>query len=200
MKYIIHLPKDYSGKNRNHPLIFFLHGALEKGNDLNLVRKHGPVNYAEKHDDFPFIIIAPQCALNKTWEEKELKKLLDEIIAKYRVDTSQLYCTGLSMGGFGTWKMAIKYPDLFAAIAPVCGGGNPYRAADIKHIPAWVFHGAKDKIVPLEKSEIMVNAMKAAGAKIKFTIYPEAGHDSWSETYNNPELYNWFLEHSLYSG
>ncbi|MBT3194430.1 MAG: prolyl oligopeptidase family serine peptidase, partial [Verrucomicrobia bacterium] len=103
-------------------------------------------------------------------------------------------CTGLSMGGFGTFALAAESPNRFAAIAPVCGGGEPKSARTIAHIPARVFHGAKDNVVPLKRSQDMVEAIKAAGGNVSLTIYPEAGHDSWTETYANPELYEWLLQ------
>jgi predicted peptidase len=122
---------------------------------------------------------------------------LDEVIAEYRIDEQRIYLTGLSMGGFGTWRLAMAYPDRFAALAPVCGGGDPDQAHLVAHLPTWVFHGAKDDVVSIENSKKMVAALKKAGCDVKFTIYPDAGHDSWTETYNNPELYDWFLDHSI---
>jgi predicted peptidase len=107
-----------------------------------------------------------------------------------------VYLTGLSMGGFGTWSLAAAHPEKFAAIAPICGGGEPRTARRLKSIPTWVFHGAKDPTVPLARSEAMVQALKKAGGDVKFTVYRDAGHDSWTETYNNPKLYEWFLAHS----
>ncbi len=126
---------------------------------------------------------------------KALNDLLDKIIAEDRVDADRVYLTGLSMGGYGTWDWAIQSPDRFAAIAPICGGGNPDKVRAIRSMPVWVFHGAKDPTVPIAESEKMVKALKKAGSNVKFTVYPEAGHDSWTETYNNPELYKWFLSH-----
>jgi predicted peptidase len=120
--------------------------------------------------------------------------LLDDIIRTYRVDRDRVYLTGLSMGGFGTWDLAAAHPEKFAAIAPICGGGNPQNAKKLARLPIWVFHGAKDPTVPIERSREMVEALKAAGANVKFTVYPEAQHDSWTETYNNPEFYQWLLE------
>ena len=99
------------------------------------------------------------------------------------------------MGGFGTWALAAAHPERFAAIAPICGGGDPKQAERLKDLPIWVFHGAKDPTVPLARSEEMVKALKEAGGEPKFTVYPDAGHDSWTETYDNPELYEWFLAH-----
>jgi predicted peptidase len=122
--------------------------------------------------------------------------LLDEVQSKYKVDPDRVYLTGLSMGGFGTWETATQYPERFAAIVPICGGGRPYTVARLKNLPTWVFHGEKDNVVPIKRSEEMVDALKKAGGDVKFTRYPEAGHDSWTETYNNPELYDWFLKHT----
>ena len=119
---------------------------------------------------------------------------LDEIVSRYRIDEDRIYLTGLSMGGYGTWALAIAYPDRFAAIAPICGGGRADQVARISHVPTWVFHGALDSGVPLSRSVTMVDALKKAEGNVKFTIYPNAKHDSWTETYNNPELYGWFLE------
>ncbi len=124
-----------------------------------------------------------------------LTGLLDEIDEKYAVDSERIYLTGLSMGGYGTWSLACTYPDRFAAIAPVCGGGMPYIARNLKNVPIWAFHGAIDKVVPLKRSEEMVKAVKAAGGNAKLTVYPYADHDSWTVTYDNPKLYDWFLEH-----
>jgi len=125
-----------------------------------------------------------------------LNALLDHIVSLYRIDEERIYVTGLSMGGFGTWYMAAAYPDRFAAIAPICGGGDPESAGRIAHLPVWVFHGAKDETVRIKKSEEMVAALKKVGGKVKFTVYPDLGHNSWDATYGNPELYKWFLEHT----
>ena len=199
LDYLFYLPKDYSNTTKNYPLILFLHGAGERGDDLELVKIHGIPKIAEQQKDFPFIAISPQCPADKWWVDpwliEALNALLEETIASYRVDESRVYLTGLSMGGFGTWALSMMYPEKFAAIAPICGGGMPWMAFRIKNIPVWAFHGAKDETVPIEKSEEMVAALKKIGGNIKFTIYPEAGHDSWTETYNNPELYGWFLKH-----
>jgi len=124
-----------------------------------------------------------------------LNGLLDEILASYKVDRDRVYLTGLSMGGFGTWALAAAHPERFAAIVPICGGGNPADAGRLKDLPIWVFHGAKDRAVPLERSEVMVNAIRKAGGSPKFTVYPEAGHDSWTGAYTDPELYKWLLKH-----
>jgi predicted peptidase len=193
MRYLLYLPKDYEQQD-SWPLLLFLHGAGERGDDLDLVKKHGPPMLIERGQEFPFIVVSPQCPTNRRWEPFELAALLDEIVEKHRVDQDRIYVTGLSMGGFGTWSLAAYQPDRFAALVPICGGGEPIMARLLRPIPTWVFHGAKDAVVPLERSTIMVEAMKKAGGDVKFTIYPEAGHDSWTDSYANPELYEWLLQ------
>ncbi|MEI6105610.1 MAG: prolyl oligopeptidase family serine peptidase [Opitutae bacterium] len=151
-----------------------------------------------------FIVVSPQCPDGQWWDDDTILALLDEMAARYRVDPRRVYLTGLSMGGFGTWSVGLKHPERFAAIVPICGGGQPVdarRAAREKkpallNLGVWAFHGAKDPAVPLAESERMVAALKEVGATdVKFTIYPEAGHDSWTESYGNPELYTWLLQH-----
>ncbi|MFZ2148660.1 MAG: prolyl oligopeptidase family serine peptidase [Sedimentisphaerales bacterium] len=195
--YLLFLPEDYGKKKQRWPLIMFLHGAGERGSDLNKVKVHGPPKIIEDQKDFPFIVVSPQCPEDDWWTEKVevLINLLDDIVSRYKVDKERIYLTGLSMGGYGTWSLASAYPERFAAIAPICGGGSRAMAMRLKDIPIWVFHGAKDKTVPLKESEEMVNAIRNRGGNVKLTIYPDAGHDSWTETYNNQKLYDWFLEH-----
>ncbi len=193
--YLLHLPKEYSKVAKRWPLIMFLHGAGERGNNLELVKRHGLPKVIKDYEEFPFIVVSPQCPKGQWWDEQTLIGLLDELEAQYVVDTNRVYLTGLSMGGFGTWSLATKYPDRFAAIAPVCGGGYPYLAYRLAKVPIWAFHGAKDRRVPLYESKRMVEAVKHFGGQAKLTVYPRAGHDCWTETYDNPELYNWFLEH-----
>lgn len=200
VNYLLYLPENYADAKEKWPLMLFLHGAGERGDDLDKVKTHGPPKLiAEEKRQFPFVIVSPQCPEDGWWTAEtqidQLNALLDDIVSRYRIDKERIYVTGLSMGGFGTWSLAMAYPDRFAAIAPICGGGNPKNVARISHIPTWVFHGAKDRTVPLSQSEEMVNALKEAGSNVKFTIYPDAGHDSWTDTYNNPELYTWFLMH-----
>jgi len=196
INYLLYLPNGYDqDKEKTWPLILFLHGSGERGDDVNLVKVHGPPKIMETKN-LPFIVISPQCPIGEWWTSEILMELLDAVIIWNRVDTSRVYLTGLSMGGYGTWSLAIQYPDKFAAIAPICGGGDPSQAEKIKHIPTWVFHGAKDKTIPLIKSKEMVEALQKVNGKVKFTVYPEANHDSWTETYQNKELYDWFLKHS----
>lgn len=206
LDYLLALPKDYDSQD-SWPLVLFLHGAGERGNDLNRVKVHGPPKLVEAGKEFPFILVSPQCPNEPQgsggrrrggwWEPVALTAMLDDIVARHKVDRNRIYVTGLSMGGFGTWNLAAHTPYRFAAIAPICGGGDPRTCERIAGIPAWVFHGGKDNVVPLDRSQQMVDALKAAGNDAKFTIYPDAGHDSWTETYDNPEFYEWLLSHSL---
>ncbi|MCX7009947.1 MAG: prolyl oligopeptidase family serine peptidase [Kiritimatiellaeota bacterium] len=199
LKYLLYLPEDYAQSKKKWPLILFLHGAGERGDDVQVVAKHGPPKLVAAGKQLPFIIVSPQCPQRDWWSNDlqiaALDGLLKEIVSNYRVDTDRLYLTGLSMGGFGSWKLATEYPTRFAAVAPICGKGDPTKAKLIKDLPIWVFHGAKDPVVPIANSKDMVDALKQCGSDVKFTIYPDAQHDSWTETYNNPELYTWFLQH-----
>ncbi|MFV1967422.1 MAG: prolyl oligopeptidase family serine peptidase [Pirellulaceae bacterium] len=193
MGYLLYLPKDYD-KQESWPLVLFLHGAGERGDDLELVTVHGPPKLIAEGKDFPFIVVSPQCPKDRWWQHTELTALLDHIVKTHKVDEDRIYVTGLSMGGFGSWRLAAYTPNRFAAIAPICGGGETYWTRRFPHLPVWVFHGAKDTGVPLERSQQMVDALKNAGGKPKLTVYPEAGHNAWTETYNNPKFYEWLLE------
>lgn len=193
LDYLLYLPTDYAQKD-SWPLLLFLHGAGERGENLDQVTFHGPPKLIAAGKDFPFIVVSPQCPKDRRWEPFELSALLDEIVEKHKVDRERIYVTGLSMGGFGTWSLAAFSPDRFAALVPICGGGDPMFARRISHVAVWVFHGAKDPTVPLERSEKMVEALKRAKGNVKFTVYPEAGHDSWTDAYNDPELHKWLLQ------
>lgn len=194
IKYLEYMPQVHEG-SQELPLLIFLHGMGERGDDLNKLKVHGPPSFLEDKADFPFITISPQCPDTTVWNEKILLPFYEEIIEKYPVDKNRIYLTGLSMGGFGTWRSIVAEPNLFAAAVPICGGGNPENLEAVKSMPIWVFHGAKDDVVPIIRSEEMVNKLKGLGSTVKFTIYPEAGHDSWTKTYANPKLYEWFLSH-----
>lgn len=204
VNYLLFLPEGYEAKSaKTWPLILFLHGIGERGNDPWKVKVHGPPKVAEKMSNFPFIVVSPQCPNGEWWSNDKLLALLDKVIAKYSVDTNRVYLTGLSMGGFGAWNLALEFPERFAAVAPLCGGGNPYfphaynarRKAALHSLPFWAFHGDKDPAVAVEESERMVDALRKLGCDVKFTVYPGVGHDCWTQTYNNPQLYEWFLDH-----
>ena len=198
LKYLFFLPKDYySAKKTAWPLILFLHGMGERGDDLELVKIHGIPKIVKAQTDFPFISVSPQCPIKYVWRDKKMLQAVEDLLLKivkyYRVDKTRIYVTGLSMGGRGTWALAAHRPDLFAAAVPICGGGDPATANLLTDSPIWVFHGALDEVHLPEESEKMVRALEKAGGKVRYTLYPEAYHDSWTETYDNPALYDWLL-------
>ena len=196
-KYLLSLPDGYTEQpKKKWPVLLFLHGAGERGDNLALVKVHGPPKLIAQGQTFPFIVVSPQCPANDWWRPDALAALLDEIERLYRVDKRRIYLTGMSMGGFGTWASALEFPHRFAAIVPICGGGHWWVASRIKHLPVWVFHGKKDSIVSHERSAEMVAALRQCGGDVKFTTYPNAAHDSWSATYTNPKLYKWLLSHA----
>ena len=196
--YLLYLPTDYDKDTAMRwPLMLFLHGAGERGRDLELVKKHGVPRRVEEGADFPFIAVSPQCPTDSRWASLRgiftLEALLDDVERRYRVDPDRVYVTGLSMGGAGTWMLAAELPHRFAAAAPICGRGDTFWARALTHLPIWVFHGAKDPTVPIARSEEMVEALQRQGGNVRFTVYPEARHDSWTETYNNPAFFDWLL-------
>ena len=204
--YQLYLPDEYdSEKDKEWPVILFLHGAGERGDNLELVKKHGPPKLAHQGKYLPFIIISPQCPKNELWDNISLVALLDHLLDSYKCDRSRVYLTGLSMGGFGTFSLGLTHPDKFAAIAPICGGGEWIRVYGAKRakpeafktLAVWAFHGLKDGVVLPSESQRMVDTLKKAGCEdVKLTLYPDAGHDSWTITYENPKLYDWFLKHT----
>lgn len=196
LKYSLYLPNEYGqDKSRRWPLVIFLHGAGERGDDLEKLKVHGPPKLVAHGKQFPFILLSPQCPDGTWWNNEidELVNLIDNIEENYRVDKSRIYLTGISMGGYGSWGLAAAQPERFAAVAPICGGGDPKTAHLIKDIPIWTLHGDKDPTVPLAKSQEMVDAIRAAGGNPQFTIYPRIGHDSWTRTYESDEFWGWLM-------
>jgi predicted peptidase len=194
LSYLMYLPEDYGKPGQDWPLMIFLHGAGERGDDIALVKKNGPPMLLEQGKHFQFIVASPQCPAGKRWRVDVLSVFLESLLDFLQVDTSRIYLTGLSMGGQGTWNWAKAEPWRFAAIVPICGRADTTKAGNIKDLPTWVFHGAEDDVVPISDSKEIVEYLKKLGSPVKFTIYPEAGHDSWTETYANPELYEWLMQ------
>jgi len=198
---------------KEYPLVIFLHGAGERGTDNEKPLVHGLPQFCtkENREKYPCYLIAPQCPDGARWVEVDwsaashampkepsepMKLLLDLIAATMKdrpIDAKRVYATGLSMGGFGTWDLLARKPDLFAAAAVVCGGADEATAATVKGIPVWVFHGAKDGAVKPSRSRNMVAALEKVGAKPKFTEYPTVGHDAWNPAYKDPELFAWMF-------
>jgi predicted peptidase len=196
-RYLLALPEGYETDTaKRWPLIVFLHGAGERGEDLKLLLKHGPPKLIDQGKDLGAIVVSPQVPTVQIWEPHGVKALTDEVTATLRVDKQRIYLTGISMGGFGTWETAFAYPDTYAAIVPICGGtGVRWLLAErLKHLPAWIFHGAKDTVVPPENSEKIHAALKKSGSHARMTIYPDAGHDSWTAAYADPELWLWLMQ------
>ncbi|MEJ2512566.1 MAG: PHB depolymerase family esterase [Anaerolineales bacterium] len=207
LQYLLYTPKNYHSSEKDLPLVLFLHGIGERGTDLELVKLFGIPKEIENGVEFPFLVVSPQCPEDTIWanELDALHALLGHIIETYRVDTSRIYLTGLSMGGNGAWHLAASYPSMFAAVVPICGWANtligfPERIKVLRDVPVWVFHGEKDEIVPLKGSQELVDVLKANQGNVKFTVYPNTDHDSWTQTYANPELYEWLLQQRTVSG
>ncbi len=197
-KYALFVPHDYKG-DKPYPLILFLHGSGETGTDgkKQTYVGLGPVLRMQEKA-FPCFVLMPQ-SQERTWQadSKDAQRalaILDLVMKNYKIDDKRLYLTGLSMGGFGTWSLAAKYPDRWAAIVPVCGGGDPDQAKTFKDVPCWVFQGDADTAVTPDHSRKMVEALKAAGGAPKYTEYAGIGHNSWEMAYNTPELYEWLLQ------
>ena len=197
MPYLLHFPKGYRRDGPSWPLLMFLHGAGSSGTNLDRVKRNGIPSMLPPPAGSPldqFIVLAPQ-SRRRGWDPVKLDALLTDAVGRYQIDEDRIYLTGLSMGGYGTWALAAAYPKRFAAIVPICGGGRPATANALKALPIWVFHGAQDDVVPLSRSEAMVRAIEQLGGKVRFTIYPDTGHNAWEEAYDDPKLYQWLLQH-----
>lgn len=193
MQYVIEYPEKYV-KGKRFPIIVFLHGAGTRGNDINVLRNNPYFQITGKYVDFPFMTVAPLCSCD-TWFDmfETLERFIRKIIEEEYADKKRIYLMGASMGGYATWQLAMSMPELFAAIVPICGGGMYWNAARLVNVPVWAFHGKKDPIVFVEESEKMVAAINQNGGDARLTIYPNNGHDAWSDTYSNPEVYKWLL-------
>ena len=196
--YLLHLPEDY-GKDpdKKWPVIFYLHGRHASGKNLESLERYGLPYYLEKGKKIDFIVISPQCPWNKNWASEDwFNPVYDEVAAKLKVDDSRVYLIGMSMGGFGTWAVANRMPERFAAISPMCGGADVKWADQLSKVPTWVFHGTADRSIPISRSEVMVKALEKLKAEIKFTRLKNMGHDI-SKQFNDDNLYSWLLQHSL---
>ncbi|MFA5262628.1 MAG: PHB depolymerase family esterase [Opitutaceae bacterium] len=195
-RYLCYLPPSYqSDTSTQWPLMVFLHGSGETGTNLDLVAIHGPPMLIEQGRDYPCIVVSPQ-STSYGWSSAALDSFIKDLAQKYRVDPNRIYVTGLSMGGYGTWNLATYDPSLCAAIAPICGGGNPSLAYLLKDMPVWAFHGALDPTVSVSQSQAMIDAIRQAGGDPLFTIYPDGGHNVWTVTYADEQLYTWMFAQS----
>ncbi len=197
------------------PLVIFLHGAGERGDDNEVQLVHGMKDFASdaNRSAFPCYVLAPQCPKNQSWasidrirekptlaeDPSEALGLVVDLVAQlqkeFPIDSQRIYITGLSMGGYGTWDAIQRHPEMFAAALPICGGGDSSaeKVAPICQLPIWVFHGGADNVVPAERSRELIAALKDAGGEPKYTQYQGVGHDSWTATYSNPEVMKWLF-------
>jgi predicted peptidase len=189
------LPRGYGADPaRRWPLMIFLHGSGERGDDIAKVKVHGPPKIAERDPALPFVIVSPLLPADQDWDIAKLDALLDHAVATLQVDPARIYLTGLSRGGHATWRWAAAEPWRFAAIAPVAGRGDPGVACALARLPVWAFHGDRDDVVAPEGSFAMVRAIRACGGSPRLTIYPDLGHNAWDPSYDDPALYLWLLE------
>jgi len=207
LSYLLCVPPDAGQPPDGWPLLLFLHGAGERGDDLAQVRVHGPPKLLDSIPELArCVFVAPQCPADSWWRTETLLALLDEVRAQTRVDPTRIYVTGLSMGGYGTWNLLARRPDLFAAAVPICGGGDIGRLIpdlgsgfdlagllEAKDVPIHAFHGEADPVIPVEESRLLVRALREVGGRVELTTYPGVEHDSWTRTYARPELYAWIF-------
>ena len=195
LRYLICYPDGFQ-EDAHHPILFFLHGAGTRGNSMELLMENPFFQEIRKLPTFPFVVVAPLCSEN-TWFEmwERLMALAKHTASLPYTDRNRMYLMGASMGGYGTWQLAMSLPEYFAAIVPICGGGMFWNAPRLVNIPVWAFHGGKDPVIPVEESRKMVDAVNRAGGSARLTIYPENGHNAWSDTYSNPEVFSWLLGH-----
>lgn len=201
LRYLLWLPVGYDdAAAQPWPLILFLHGSGERGDDVARVLEYGLPQRLAQGFALPAIVAAPQCPLQSDWtlQDDALLALLDELCATYAVNQRRIYLTGLSMGGRGAWRLAASNPDRFAALVPICGRRpDGVRSAEtlrpLCNLPTWVFHGAQDQVVPVEEGDAMVAALRGCGADVRYTRYADVDHDAWTAAYAEPELYGWMF-------
>jgi predicted peptidase len=209
------LPPAELEKGRRYPLLLFLHGAGERGQDNERQLYHGGQCLAEAsfRRDYPAWVMAPQCPEQRYWVEMDWRRgedrqraqpaaplqqclaAIEALQEEVAIDRRRMYVMGLSMGGFGTWDLVSRFPGRFAAAVPICGGGDPRRAPELRDTPLWVFHGADDPVVPVEYSRRMVEAIRGAGGTPRYTEYERTGPNSWDPAFREPELFAWLFSH-----
>lgn len=198
--YLLYLPKEYTTEKKKYPLVIYLHGSSQKGNDINKLKTYGPPQLVDKGRDFDFIIVSPQCPAGvRNWSaENWFESLFAELNSKYEIDPDRIYLTGVSMGGGGTFDLAKRYPDKFAALVPLCAWDSDVtNLCSIRHIPTWTFHGKQDAVVPVSETEEKVKKLRDCKGKIELTVLENEGHSiQW--LYEKQDLYNiydWMLKH-----
>ena len=196
--------------NQRYPLVIFLHGSGERGNDNVINLKYiAPLFLQDKNrKEFPCYVLIPQCPANERWTYTDwyqepteplstLMNLIDSLKKNPSIDSKRIYIMGLSMGGYGTWYLITRFPDTFAAAVPICGGGDWNQAKEIAHVPIWAFHGSDDAVIHPDQTRIMIKALKKNGGKPKYTEYKKTGHDSWTPAFQEPQLLPWLFKQQL---
>lgn len=200
-KYLLYLPDNYSEQpSQKWPLLLYLHSSDARGQELKGVEQEGLPFILRSGTKLPFIVVAPLCPPDEWWDSRwsveNLNVLLDELLDKYRVDSSRIYLTGWSMGGAGAWRLASQYPSRFAAVVPICGKSQLKFVDSLRDTPVWAFHGDKDTVVAVRESQKMVDGLKKLGGEAQLTVFPDTGHEAWPQVYSDPLLYEWLLKHS----
>lgn len=203
LNYLLYLPRDYGKVRKRWPVILYLHGGSQRGDDPAVLKGYGLPKLLESRKDFPFVVVSPQCPAGEIWSDAgALVKLLDEVAARYAVDEARVYLTGISMGGYGTWYLAYKHPERFAAIAPLA----PYSpitywasSGRLLGTPVWMFHGEKDEVTPLGEASEMARLLKQAGGDVRLSVLEGQGHGI-ADVYEDERLYEWFLRHRRGAG
>jgi predicted peptidase len=204
--YLLYIPEGYGqDSQKNWPLILFLHGSEERGDDIELLRRNGLPKVLDEGRELPCLVVSPQCPAGMWWWPRVhvLSAFLDRIQLMYPIDTQRVYLTGLSMGAYGVWALALREPQRFAALVPIAGGywdgknSLPQNICDLENVPIWVFHGERDNIILPWESKTLVEALDKCGGNVRYTLYPEADHQqSWEQAYADPALYEWLLQQS----
>ena len=193
LRCVVTVPDGYASASARWPLIIFLHGSGERGADLEAVKKHGPPKLVAAGAAWPAVLVSPQLETGARWNPADLHALANLLKARMRIDPDRVLATGLSLGGMGVWDWAAAYPGDLAAIAPVCGYGDPKQACQVIKVPVRAYHGDADTVVPLAAQQASVDALRACGGTVDFIIYPGVGHNAWDPAYNDPELLPWLL-------
>ena len=196
LKYTVQLPKGWS-EEKPYPVIILMHGAGTRGADLNNIKDNPFFHITGQWTEFPCVVAAPLCEAEKTWFDyfETLREFTQFISQESYADPERIYLMGASMGGYAVWQMAMSDPQRYAAIVPICGGGMYWNASRFVSLPVWAFHGDSDTVVYTEESRKMVEKIQKAGGDAKLTIYENCGHNAWTDTYGDPEVFRWLLRH-----
>jgi len=203
LPYLAITPANFNDRTQRWPLIVFLHGGDQSEGNLDRVKENGPPKFALTNPDFPFVVVAPHLPVGHLWEPDAVFKLVKQVVRRFRIDEGRIYLTGLSTGGYGTWNTALKYPERFAAVVPVAGGGSTEilihaegaHLQALRSLAVWAFHGGSDPAISADESQRMISELQRVGnAAARLTIFPGAPHDVWSRVYDDPALYDWLLQ------